>query len=223
MSEQIDIEWDMRDKGPIVDANWNLPARRGTLHVAKPLWRNISDQDRRKVILAATCHLVVEAHHFEPMQGRRQMLDLCGYHRPAPNLDWQQLAADYAQVISQTCGMLDVASLAGATDLKWNGRYTKRAADAVWDSDTQHGHIRLAKKLWPLLITDEQQEVLVHATCLLIHAARPDLAKAPDRGEYYVGAEGPLLAQCGYRRIRGPSGPPDIVFPPMRVHLHCQI
>ena len=122
------------------------------------------------------------------------MLDLCGYHRPAPNLDWQQLAGDYAQVISQTCGMLDVASLAGAIDLKWNGRYTKRAADAVWDSDTQHGHIRLAKKLWRLLITDEQQEVLVHATCLLIHAARPDLAKAPDRGEYYVGAEGPLLA-----------------------------
>lgn len=186
LAAAIDIILEERERGRIVEAVCAAP--RSRLQISKSLWLSAGIRQREASIASAVSYLICTVRSMDPAIRTEELAELFGYGRASQDPDWGQWEAWCRKVIEDTFVFLGQRDLAERTDVKWNGRLKWPAAIGRWDAAKERGTIELAKRTWPLLIEEEQEEIVVHGCCIVATKAAPDL-----------GSERELLERCGYR------------------------
>ena len=201
LSDTIELEWDERRIGHTIDVDCLLNPTRAIFNISRHLFLNCRNEIQ--VVASATCHFISWVHwsSWDIWPG---LATLYGHLDPSDALDWKALTQSYEAVVEKTCSLLDAHDLAEKISLEWNGRITRCAGKARWDSEAAEGMVLLAKKPWLLMIDDEQVEAVVHGVCLLADAARPELSEQLRNTDDRGGTVYPLLRRCGYRNPQSP-------------------
>jgi hypothetical protein len=181
----VDVVLEERAMGRIVDPVCASPRCR--LQVSKSLWLGAGERQREASVAAAVCYLICTLLDNDPAIRTEGLAELFGYGPDSREPDWRQWEAWCRKVIEDTFSFLGSGDLAEKTDVKWNGRLKRPVAVVRWDAAKERGTIELGKRIWPLLIEEEQAEIVVHGCCIVATSAAPDL-----------GSENELLQHCGY-------------------------
>lgn len=70
--------------------------------------------------------------------------------------------------IDLACDSNDVPELKHKIDFEFNGRFTRRLGDAIYNRRKGRGFIRLSAPLWPRATEEERRETVIHEACHVV-------------------------------------------------------